>query len=178
MIAIFTRIEDESGTVLDFKNEESTCNSLNKDLKILMRLLNNDINNRKNSVNNKFIKNDISTLVQAILLLKITEQVCDYCFRFKSCLSHYCSKCHSHFRGLKHRFKSHADRPMCNIQICTCATPAQCKVLSVPKLLPPRAHARAGNCSSKCYALKISPNNFATKSHFKLEKLKTGVSQK
>lgn len=73
MIAIFTRIEDESGTVLDLKNEESTCNSLNKDLKILLRLLNNDINNRKNSVSNKFIKNDISTLVQAILLLKIGE---------------------------------------------------------------------------------------------------------
>lgn len=74
MIAIFTRIEDESGTVLDLKkNEESTCNSLNKDLKILLRLLNNDINNRKNSVSNKFIKNDISTVVQAILLLKIAE---------------------------------------------------------------------------------------------------------
>lgn len=73
MIAIFTRIEDESGTVLDLKNEEGTCNSLNKDLKILLRLLNNDINNRKNSVSNKFIKNDISTLVQAILLLKIAE---------------------------------------------------------------------------------------------------------
>lgn len=56
MIAIFTRIEDESGTVLDLKNEESTCNSLNKDLKILLRLLNNDINNRKNSVSNKFNK--------------------------------------------------------------------------------------------------------------------------
>lgn len=73
MIAIFTRIEDESGTVLDFKNEVSTYNSLNKNLKILLRLLNNDINNRKNSVSNKFIKNDISTQVQAILLLKIAE---------------------------------------------------------------------------------------------------------
>lgn len=39
----------------------------------MLRLLNNDINNRKNSVSNKFIKNDISTLVQAILLLKIAE---------------------------------------------------------------------------------------------------------